>query len=46
MDLTRTVVGGLGVTGQAVVRALKTRGHEVIAIDDRPELVSAIATKL
>ena len=46
MDLTRTVVGGLGVTGQAVVRALKTRGHEVIAIDDRPELVSAIATQL
>jgi len=32
----RSVVVGLGVTGRAVLRALARRGHEVVAVDDRP----------
>ena len=32
----RSVVVGLGVTGQAVLDALVRRGHDVVAADDRP----------
>lgn len=34
--MARTVVVGLGVTGRAVLGALVRRGHEVLAVDDRP----------
>tara|TARA_Y100000310_G_scaffold249895_2_gene256046 strand:- start:2288 stop:3592 length:1305 start_codon:yes stop_codon:yes gene_type:complete len=30
------LVMGLGVTGRAVVRALRARGHNVVAVDDNP----------
>lgn len=36
-DLSRCLVVGLGVTGQAVSRALRTRGHQVVLADDRPD---------
>lgn len=32
----RSVVVGLGVTGRAVLDALVRRGHDVVAVDDRP----------
>lgn len=32
----RSVVVGLGVTGRAVLGALLRRGHDVVAVDDRP----------
>lgn len=31
-----SLVVGLGVTGRAVVDALARRGHDVVAVDDRP----------
>jgi UDP-N-acetylmuramoylalanine--D-glutamate ligase len=31
-----SVVVGLGITGRAVLRALARRGHDVVAVDDRP----------
>jgi UDP-N-acetylmuramoylalanine--D-glutamate ligase len=34
--LTRHLVLGLGVTGQAVVRALLRHGQEVVVVEDRP----------
>lgn len=39
VDLARTVVVGLGVTGRAVVTSLLRRGHAVAAADDRVESV-------
>jgi UDP-N-acetylmuramoylalanine--D-glutamate ligase len=33
---TRALVVGLAVTGEAVARQLLRRGHEVVAVDDRP----------
>ncbi|MGV3758272.1 MAG: NAD(P)-binding domain-containing protein, partial [Actinomycetota bacterium] len=34
--MTRHLVLGLGVTGQAVVRALLGHGEEVVVVEDRP----------
>jgi UDP-N-acetylmuramoylalanine--D-glutamate ligase len=47
VPLQRVVVLGLGVTGQAVVRALVEHGIEVAAVDDHPsEAVQAAAPSL
>jgi UDP-N-acetylmuramoylalanine--D-glutamate ligase len=47
VPLRRAVVLGLGVTGQAVVRALVEHGIEVAAVDDHPsEAVRAAAPSL
>ena len=45
-DLSQVLVAGLGVTGKAVIEALKAHGHEVFAVDDRPTSVAAVAEKL
>jgi len=45
-DLSKVVVGGLGVTGKAITAALTARGHEVIVFDDKPDAVAAIAEQL
>ncbi len=34
------LVLGLGVTGRAVARSLRARGHDVVAVDDNPELAT------
>ncbi|MCX7620955.1 MAG: UDP-N-acetylmuramoyl-L-alanine--D-glutamate ligase [Acidimicrobiales bacterium] len=36
LPIERVLVIGLGQTGQAVCRALRRRGHEVVAVDDHP----------
>ncbi|MGI9614106.1 MAG: UDP-N-acetylmuramoyl-L-alanine--D-glutamate ligase [Acidimicrobiales bacterium] len=36
LDVERPLVLGFGVVGQALVRALKQRGHQPIVADDRP----------
>lgn len=36
LPIERVLVIGLGLTGQAVSRALRQRGHEVVAVDDHP----------
>jgi UDP-N-acetylmuramoylalanine--D-glutamate ligase len=43
--LTRHLVLGLGVTGQAVVRALLHHGEEVVVVDDRPTDASRAAAR-
>jgi len=40
VDLSRTLVVGVGVTGRAVAAALGRRGHHVDLADDRPDGVS------
>ena len=45
-DLSQVLVAGLGVTGKAVIEALKAHGHEVFAVDDRPTSVAVVAEKL
>ncbi len=40
IDLSRSLVVGLGVTGRAVVASLLRRHHEVAVADDRPDAVS------
>ncbi len=40
------MVGGLGVTGQATVAALTSRGHEVVVFDDKPGSVTEVAEQL
>ena len=45
-DLSRVLVAGLGVTGRAVVEALKARKSEVLAVDDQPTSVAAVAEEL
>ena len=42
-DLSRVLVAGLGVTGRAVVEALQARNSEVLAVDDQPTSVAAVA---
>ena len=42
-DLEKVVVGGLGVTGTAIMAALTARGHEVVALDDNPKSVANVA---
>ncbi len=37
------MVGGLGVTGTAIMAALTARGHEVVALDDNPKSVANVA---
>ncbi len=45
--MTRHVVLGLGVTGQAVLRALVAHGEDAVAVDDRPTDVGrALAEEL
>jgi UDP-N-acetylmuramoylalanine--D-glutamate ligase len=36
IDLSQPLIIGFGVVGQALVRALKQRGHGPVVIDDRP----------
>jgi len=45
-DLSKVVVGGLGVTGKAITAALRARGRDVIVYDDKPEAVAATAEQL
>ncbi len=45
-DLRKVAVGGLGITGRAVTEALTARGYEVVAFDDNPDAVAAIAEQL
>lgn len=42
----RTLVYGFGATGQAVVRALVRRGHEVVIVDDHPSAAAREAAHL
>jgi UDP-N-acetylmuramoylalanine--D-glutamate ligase len=47
LDLSSVVVVGLGVTGRAVVRALRAHGVAVVAVDDHPsDEVRAAAASL
>jgi UDP-N-acetylmuramoylalanine--D-glutamate ligase len=45
-DLSRVLVAGLGVTGRAVIEALKARNCQVLAVDDQPTSVAAVAEEL
>ncbi|MEE3255967.1 MAG: UDP-N-acetylmuramoyl-L-alanine--D-glutamate ligase [Actinomycetota bacterium] len=45
-DLSRVVVGGLGITGRALTEALIFREHRVTVVDDRPKSVTALADAL
>jgi UDP-N-acetylmuramoylalanine--D-glutamate ligase len=45
-DLSRVLVAGLGVTGRAVIEALKARNCQVLAVDDQPRSVAAVAEEL
>ena len=45
-DLDRTVVIGFGVTGRAMARALSTRGHGVVVVEDHPSPVTRRAAEL
>ena len=45
-DLSSVLVAGLGITGQAVVKALKERNSEVHVVDDRPASVQSVAADL
>ena len=46
LDLTRVVVGGLGLTGRALTEALTSRGHGVTVADDHPKSRRALADAL
>ena len=45
-DLSSVLVAGLGITGQAVVKALKERNSEVHVVDDQPASVESVAAYL
>ena len=45
-DLSRVVVGGLGITGRALTEALISRDHQVTVVDDRPNSVAALVDAL
>lgn len=45
-NLSHVLVGGLGLTGQAVIKALQARNHQVLAVDDHPQSVQETARKL
>ncbi len=45
-DLSRVAVGGLGLTGRALIEALIARGHHVVVTDDQPEAVMKTASEL
>ena len=45
-ELSRVAVAGLGLTGKALSEALMARGHHVVVVDDRPDLVTEVATEL
>jgi UDP-N-acetylmuramoylalanine--D-glutamate ligase len=46
LDLARTLVVGLGVTGRAVAESLLRRGHHVVLADDRVDTAAPTADAL